>query len=149
MKTRSTLLLVVVLSVTFLGLIECQDHYPNGYYLPPVPEVYWYTQTFDHFNYSDDRTFQQRYLVYDDFYQSSNAANRPMFFCPGGEADVFGGYEHNGFMFQFGKKLGAFLLFPEHRFYGNSLPFGPVDSYTPENINKLTIQQVTITLLLE
>jgi len=67
--------------------------------------------------------------------------SKPMFFCPGGESDVYGGYNHNGFMFQYGAHLGAFQLFPEHRFYGQSLPFGPVDSYTPDNINKLTIEQ--------
>ena len=32
------------------------------------------------------------------------------------ESDVFGGYEHNGLMFQWGQTVGAFLLFPEHRY---------------------------------
>jgi len=135
-------LLVVLLAIFYLSVsINCQNHYPNGYYLPPVPDVLWYTQIFDHFNSSDTRTFQQRYLVYDDFYNNSTMAHKPIFFCPGGESDVFGGYQHNGFMFQFGQKLGAFMLFPEHRFYGDSLPFGPVNSYTPSNIAKLTIEQ--------
>ena len=109
---------------------------------PPPPKQFWYTQVFDHFDSDDSRTFQQRYLVYDDYYTSSPLANKPLFFCPGGESDVYGGYNHNGFMFQYGVNVGAFLLVPEHRFYGNSLPFGAVDSYTPENIDKLTIEQV-------
>jgi len=104
--------------------------------LPPAPTEYWFTQKFDHFG-SDTRTWSQRYLVYSDYYDGKG----PIFFCPGGESDVRGGYDHNGFMFELGQKLGAFLLFPEHRFYGKSLPFGPVDSYKPENIPKLTIEQ--------
>ena len=120
----------------------------QGYYEPPTPQELWYTQVFDHFNSSDTRTFQQRYLIYDDDYNNSNLPNKPLFFCPGGEADVYGGYDHNGFMFQYGSTLGAFQLFPEHRFYGQSLPFGAVNSYTASNLAKLTIEQVFILLLL-
>ena len=121
----------------FLGV------YSQTYYQPPQPQQYWYTQEFDHFDESDARTFQQRYLIYDNYYNNSTMANKPMFFCPGGEADVYGGYNHNGFMFQYGETIGAFQLFPEHRFYGDSLPFGPTESYTPSNIAKLTIEQAS------
>ena len=121
----------------FIIFAACQT-----YYQPPTPQQFWYTQVFDHFNASDTRTFQQRYLVYNDYYNNSTASNKPMFFCPGGEADVYGGYDHNGFMFQYGETIGAFQLFPEHRFYGQSLPFGPTDSYTPENIKMLSVEQV-------
>jgi len=107
---------------------------------PPLPDVYWFNQRFDHFNPSDNRTFKQRFLVYEGFWNTDG----PIFFCPGGESDVFGGYNHNGFMFALGEILGAFLLFPEHRFYGNSLPFGPVDSYNADNIRSLTIEAALI-----
>lgn len=132
---------VVVAVLGFVVLTQAQTN-GTSWFSPPDPQVYWYAQTFDHFNSSDTRQFQQRYLVYDDYWTEAPAdALKPIFFCPGGEADVYGGYEHNGFMFQFGMKLGAFMLFPEHRFYGDSLPFGPKDSYTPENIVGLTIEQ--------
>ena len=54
---------------------------------------------------------------------------------------MFGGYNHNGFMFQTGEPKRALLVFPEHRMYGQTLPFGPVDTYKPENIKMLTIEQ--------
>lgn len=107
-------------------------------YVPPAPDVYWFKQTFNHTEANDDkRTFRQRYLVYDRYWDGHG----PIYFCPGGEADVHAGYNHNGFMFQTGEPRKVLLVFPEHRFYGESLPFGPVDSYRPENIVALTIEQ--------
>jgi hypothetical protein len=44
-------------------------------------------------------------------------------------------------MFEFGQTQGALLLFPEHRFYGKSLPFGPVDSYAKGNVQGLKISE--------
>jgi len=110
-------------------------------YIPPDPSIHWFNQTLDHFNSSDTRTFHQRYLVYSDYYMNSTRANKPIFFCPGGEANAMGGYQHNGFMFEYGITLGAFLLFPEHRYYGESIPFGPVKAYEQQNIRYLTIEQ--------
>lgn len=105
---------------------------------PPAPQVRWFNQTLDHFaDKPDGRTFQERFLVYDKFYKGSG----PIFFCPGGESDVMAGYNHNGLMFEFGERVGALLLFPEHRYYGQTLPFGPVDSYTREHVGFLTIEQ--------
>eukprot|EP00005_Dracoamoeba_jomungandri_P006421 CAMPEP_0174260868 /NCGR_PEP_ID=MMETSP0439-20130205/10800_1 /TAXON_ID=0 /ORGANISM="Stereomyxa ramosa, Strain Chinc5" /LENGTH=516 /DNA_ID=CAMNT_0015345219 /DNA_START=36 /DNA_END=1586 /DNA_ORIENTATION=+ len=126
-----SLCLISLVVLSFLSFCSAQP--PD----PPRPDVYWYTQKFDHFNATDDRYFTQQYLVYDKYYNGSG----PIFFCPGGESAVIGGYNHNGFMFELGEKVGAFLLFPEHRFYGDSLPRGPVDSYLPENIKLLQIEQ--------
>eukprot|EP00051_Salpingoeca_urceolata_P010330 m.126034 g.126034 ORF g.126034 m.126034 type:complete len:497 (-) comp16670_c0_seq3:163-1653(-) len=108
---------------------------------PPTPKTLWFNQTLDH-NETVPGTFQQRYLVLDDYYNDKPARhNRPVFLCPGGEADVFAGYNHNGFMFDVGKFHGALLVFPEHRFYGQSLPRGPVDSYRKPTISLLTMEQ--------
>eukprot|EP00053_Salpingoeca_punica_P007734 m.70486 g.70486 ORF g.70486 m.70486 type:complete len:486 (-) comp14302_c1_seq1:444-1901(-) len=104
----------------------------------PAPDAYVYQQRFDHFSVSDNRTFAQRYFVYDKAYKPGVG---PIFFCPGGEADAMSGYNHNGFMFELGIPLNALFLFPEHRFYGQSLPMGPTDSYLPGNVDKLTISQ--------
>jgi len=103
---------------------------------PPAPDTYYIWVPFDHTNPDDNRTFQLTVLVYDKYF----TGNGPIFFCAGGEAPVRGGYDHNGFMFETGQPLGAFMLFPEHRFYGQSLPFG-LNSYTPDRITKLTIEQ--------
>jgi len=103
----------------------------------PTPVELWYKQKFDHFSQSDARTFQQRFLVYDGYYVPGG----PMFFTAGGESDVYGGYSHNGFQFELASRVGAFILYVEHRFYGESLPFGAENSYTLDNIKKLSVEQ--------
>lgn len=43
---------------------------------------------------------------------------------------------------QLGDPVNALYLFPEHRFYGESLPAGPVDSYKAGTIDYLNIEEV-------
>ena len=60
----------------------------------------------------------------------------------GNEGNIEGFWESNGFMKDvLAPKLGAFLIFPEERYYGQSLPFGR-DSFKPENAAYLTTRQV-------
>ncbi len=44
-------------------------------------------------------------------------------------------------MFETGQPKNALFVFPEHRFYGQSLPAGPVMSYNPEFLYTLTVAQ--------
>jgi hypothetical protein len=55
-----------------------------GRSLTAIDKRYWFTQTFDHTSATDKRTFQQRYLIFDQYYRPGG----PVYFCPGGEADV-------------------------------------------------------------
>lgn len=108
----------------------------------PEPKTQWVTATFDHFNTSDTRTFQEKVLIYDGYLKAgAPSASRPIFIICGGEAGVRGGYNHDGLAFEIAEKYHALVFSPEHRFYGESLPFGPVQSYTPDNLSKLTVQQ--------
>ena len=59
----------------------------------------------------------------------------------GGEAAAIGGYKHNGDLFQWAGPLGALLVFPEHRFYGDSYPPGVQASQTPISMQPLTVEQ--------
>ena len=40
------------------------------------------------------------------------------------------------------KDLKGLLVYPEHRYFGTSMPFG-ADSYNQENLKYLTIEQAT------
>ena len=68
-------------------------------YVPPDPDTYHLEQPADHFDSSNPSTFEERILVYDKYYiEDSGSVDggnglvpvKPMFFCPGGEADVHG-----------------------------------------------------------
>jgi len=107
---------------------------------PPPTQQFLANQSIDHKPGSSLGIFQQRVLLYDHFYTTSTIPkkDRPIFFCPGGEGDVFGGYNHNGFMFEYGETHGALLVFPEHRYYGQTAPFG-ASSWNKTNLFYLTV----------
>jgi len=108
----------------------------------------------DHFGFLEDGTFKQRYLVADKHWQQPDG---PILFYTGNEGDIswfcnntvniqllccmFTLYiilslmQHlilipvQGFMWEIAEELGAMLVFAEHRYYGESLPFGQ-DAYS-------------------
>jgi hypothetical protein len=60
----------------------------------------------------------------------------------GNEGSIDAFWDANGFMTDvLAPKFGAFLLFPEERYYGQSLPFGE-ESFAPENVKYLSTKQV-------
>lgn len=81
--------------------------------------TYWMTQDLDHFSWRSLATFKQRYLVYDAYW----AANGPIFFYTGNEADVELYADHTGLMWENAEAFGALIVFAEHRYYGKSQPF--------------------------
>lgn len=85
-------------------------------------EVRYFTQALDHFNFHPTvSTFQQRYLINMDHWTGSNA---PIFMYCGNEGDIVWFAENTGFMWELASTFGALILFPEHRYYGESMPFG-------------------------
>ncbi|XAR64743.1 Lysosomal Pro-Xaa carboxypeptidase [Bertholletia excelsa] len=88
-------------------------------------ETYYFTQILDHFNYNPQsyQTFQQRYLMNDTYW--GGARNRsPIFVYTGNEGDIEWFAQNTGFMFETAPRFQALLVFLEHRFYGESVPFG-------------------------
>jgi len=65
---------------------------------------------------------EQRYCVYEDFQNSDNAADDPIFFYTGNESPVETYANHTGLMWSLGPKYKALLVFAEHRYEGESLP---------------------------
>jgi len=49
-------------------------------------------------------------------------------------------YNNTGFMFELAKQWNALVIFAEHRYYGQTLPFGQ-NSFTPANMAWLTSEQ--------
>ncbi|XP_074580620.1 uncharacterized protein LOC141837040 [Curcuma longa] len=88
-------------------------------------ETRYFTQTLDHFNYKPDgyKQFQQKYLVNDSFWEGRGA---PIFVYAGNEGSIELFADNTGFMFDVAPSFKALLVFIEHRYYGESLPFGDV-----------------------
>lgn len=80
-----------------------------------------------------------KYLI-----DESNAAGEtdpPILFYCGNEGDIQTFYDNSGFMTKtLAVALKAVVLFGEHRYYGDSMPYGK-DSFTKDNVRYLTVDQ--------
>ncbi|XP_066372291.1 uncharacterized protein [Miscanthus floridulus] len=93
---------------------------------PPFTEHY-FPQELDHFTFTPNAStvFYQKYLVNDTFWRRPRGGSTgPLFVYTGGEIGIERIAINAGFMFDIAPKFGALLVFIEHRFYGESLPFG-------------------------
>ncbi|XP_067103073.1 lysosomal Pro-X carboxypeptidase isoform X1 [Osmerus mordax] len=98
----------------------------------------YYEQKIDHFGFLEDGTFKQRYLVSEQHWLHKGG---PILFYTGNEGDITWFCNNTGFMWDVAEELGAMLVFAEHRYYGESMPFG-VDSYSDsKHLNYLTSEQ--------
>lgn len=134
----------------------------HTYRSPPSYDTRYFEQRLDHFNRGDDRTFQQRYL-----YSSAEWDGKgPIFVYTGNEGDiawfykntvseVTGSYAHllqahhncacalhsQGFAWDLAATYRGLLLYIEHRYYGQSLPFGPSSYQDVQHLNYLSSGQ--------
>eukprot|EP01132_Coremiostelium_polycephalum_P004796 gene4796-5981_t len=102
-------------------------------------------QTLDHFNFNTEGSFAQRYLLSDTYWNKPNPGDKvckgPVLFYTGNEGDIVWFYQNSQFVTNvLAQELGALLLFAEHRYYGETLPFGN-NSYLPQNLGYLTSEQ--------
>ncbi|DAZ97593.1 TPA: hypothetical protein N0F65_002212 [Lagenidium giganteum] len=69
-------------------------------------------------------SFQQRYYVCDQFFDAT-AAQGAVFLYAGNEADVELYVNNMGLMWENAQAFNALLVFAEHRYFGQSMPFPP------------------------
>ncbi|KAK1614558.1 hypothetical protein QYE76_020075 [Lolium multiflorum] len=108
--------------------------------------THYFPQELDHFSFTpaSSTVFYQRYLVNDSFWARSPADDKvagPIFVYTGNESPVEVFVDNTGFMFDIAPKFGALLVFIEHRYYGESLPFGNRSYESPEKLGYLTSTQ--------
>eukprot|EP01120_Amphizonella_sp_Union-15-10_P011217 TRINITY_DN4702_c0_g1_i1.p1 TRINITY_DN4702_c0_g1~~TRINITY_DN4702_c0_g1_i1.p1 ORF type:complete len:489 (-),score=72.58 TRINITY_DN4702_c0_g1_i1:23-1489(-) len=133
------LLLLLGTLIFFLNSVNTQ--------IPPPPpyQTRYVTQTLDHFNYeTKDKFYKQRFLVADAYWGTKSwplECKGPIFFYTGNEAPVTEYYTASGFFTQvLAPKYGALLVFAEHRYFGESMPFGN-QSFQPGNIGYCSSDQ--------
>ncbi|XP_059624060.1 uncharacterized protein LOC132267039 [Cornus florida] len=89
-------------------------------------ETRFFTQRLDHFSFADLPTFRQRYLINTDHWVGPTRLG-PIFFYCGNEGDIEWFADNTGFVWEIAPRFGAMVLFPEHRYYGESMPYGSRD----------------------
>eukprot|EP01119_Soliformovum_irregulare_P025979 TRINITY_DN976_c0_g1_i1.p1 TRINITY_DN976_c0_g1~~TRINITY_DN976_c0_g1_i1.p1 ORF type:complete len:478 (-),score=104.81 TRINITY_DN976_c0_g1_i1:87-1496(-) len=118
--------IILVLAVVSCAFGKEYNDFPNN----------WFTQTMDHFNPQDLRTWNQRYLMNQAYTQ--NPATDPIFVQIGGEGPID---DRDVSLFQIGnyaQKYNANIFALEHRFYGQSQPFSDLST---QNLAYLTSEQ--------
>jgi len=95
--------------------------------VPPPPlsrcaEHRYAAQIVDHFSGAAARTWQQRYFICEQSWW--RAPDGPIFFYTGNESPVEEYINNTGLMWENAQAVGALLVFAEHRFFGESWPFG-------------------------
>ncbi|GAB4847137.1 hypothetical protein Ancab_026148 [Ancistrocladus abbreviatus] len=89
-------------------------------------ETRYFTQTLDHFSFRDAPTFNQRYLISTEHWDGAERM-APIFMYCGNEGDIEWFAANTGFVWEIAPRFGAMVLFPEHRYYGESMPYGSKD----------------------
>ncbi|CAH2103008.1 unnamed protein product [Euphydryas editha] len=120
----SKLLFILVLTI---GIVSGKYKY----------ETKWFTVPLDHFSFQRNETFQIRYLVNSDYWDNGTG---PIFFYTGNEGQIEVFAQNTGFMWEIAPEFKAKIVFAEHRYYGQSMPFGN-KSLENENIGYLTAAQ--------
>ncbi|XP_015332845.1 lysosomal Pro-X carboxypeptidase isoform X1 [Marmota marmota marmota] len=100
--------------------------------------VFYFQQKVDHFGFSNMKTFKQRYLLADKHWDKDGGS---ILFYTGNEGDIVWFCNNTGFMWDMAEELKAMLVFAEHRYYGESLPFGNNSFQDGRHLNFLTSEQ--------
>ena len=139
---RTASLLAVVLGATAvaggpltgsLGMGRWQQvHDPTAAPKPSIVNCTWlyFEQKLDHFAQEPNpATYQERYCLYDKYWKkgadvgfTGTDEQAPIFFYTGNESPVDEYVNNTGLMWEMGERMGALLVFAEHRYEGDSVP---------------------------
>ena len=134
----------------FVLLLFLFLHRPSTALIESKLREHWFDTDIDHFNFRrppyGNNTFRLRYFVSEEFLDEpsskSSPSPHPCFFYAGNEADITVFIRNSGFIFETAKDMHALVVFAEHRYYGQSFPFGgAAAALTPQNISYLTVEQ--------
>ncbi|KAJ3696160.1 hypothetical protein LUZ60_001537 [Juncus effusus] len=105
------------------------NQFPNHKSRNPNPsnsyayKTYYYTQQLDHFSFAaPESQFQQRYMVGGTDCWAGPGG--PIFFYCGNEGDIEWFLENTGLIWEIAPQFNALVVFAEHRYYGESMPYG-------------------------
>nr|XP_037289026.1 lysosomal Pro-X carboxypeptidase-like [Rhipicephalus microplus] len=130
--------LTVLRPVARLALIAMFVHASSQAALNLSHTYHTFDALIDHFTYGKNATFPLRYAMADQYW---NRKGGPIFIYTANEGSIEDHITNTGIMWEWGRDFKALLVFPEHRYYGKSLPFGKDSFKTPEMTAYLTTEQ--------
>lgn len=136
MVSRTALVLAIALLALMTAVHGWEYNNPYVSAVLSAQKQDWIDQYIDHYDYSSNRTFRQRYYVLDDFF---NGNDGPAYLYICGEAECRG-ISNSSWTAELAKQTGGIIFALEHRFYGKSMPFGN-DSMSLESLKYLNSEQ--------
>lgn len=104
------------------------------------PQELFLDAKLDHNDGSSNATFKMRYLLDTTRY---NITNGPILFYAGNEGGIWAFYNNSGYMTgNLSSDFGGMVVFAEHRYYGESKPFGNESFNSSANLKYLSVEQV-------
>ncbi|CAI5534358.1 unnamed protein product, partial [Closterium sp. Naga37s-1] len=87
--------------------------------------VSYFTQNLDHFSFTQSSyaTWQQKYIWWDGAWGGAESG-APIFVYCGNEGPIQWFMDNAGWIREIAVEFGALVVGPEHRYYGESMPFG-------------------------
>ncbi|CAI9111212.1 OLC1v1011383C1 [Oldenlandia corymbosa var. corymbosa] len=111
----------------FLGKFSQSHNKPSGPNIQQYEyETRYFEQQLDHFSFAKLPSFRQRYLINTKHWAGPSRSG-PIFFYCGNEGDIEWFAANTGFVWELAPQFGAMVIFPEHRYYGESMPYGSRD----------------------
>lgn len=141
-NTALLFFLLLILSCNALGLkpqlLGRHTVQTNSQHTSVSYKTFYFDQQIDHFGFLENGTFKQRYLLNNQHWHREGG---PILFYTGNEGDITWFCNNTGFMWDAAEELGALLVFAEHRYYGESMPFGEESYSNAKYLNYLTSEQ--------
>lgn len=108
--------------LSFKKLLNRRDPFPEPENPPPpgTSNIVWgnITQDLDHFDLTNDASWEQRYLMNGEFFREGGA----IFVFLAGEWEITPYRLENSLMANLARELNGYMFYLEHRYYGQSRP---------------------------
>ena len=116
----------LIFSTFLLLVVEARIRFRDPHASLEEKDVtYWVTNRtenifpVDHFAYTNTDKFSLKYLYNATYYKPGGA----IFFYAGNEGSIEGFASNTGIMFDLAPNFNAMIVFAEHRYYGQSMPY--------------------------
>lgn len=153
MASFSSYIFLIILFKISVGASEIKSIYLPGTYQSSllvkkhgektkIPfKTHYFPQILDHFTFlpKSSKVFYQKYLINDQYWHKEGGG--PIFVYTGNEGNIDWFAVNTGFMIDIAPKFNALLVFIEHRFYGDSMPFGNNSYKSAKTLGYLNSQQ--------
>lgn len=114
----TTVLVVQARNINFRQFLNRDNQFPEPKHLPNNVVEAFITQRVDNFDPTNNATWQQRYLINNEFWAPGGC----VFLLLSGEWEVAADRLQSSMMYEMSRDFQCYMIYLEHRYYGKSRP---------------------------